>query len=108
MSSDTLCVVGTKYSVEILCATRSPKSAQELSDELDIPIATCYRRIDDLLECGLLTEDGSHISDDGRRTTIYRRTVDRITVELSDRPELSVVERSEAKNRLFDSKVTGD
>ncbi|MFB6153611.1 MAG: ArsR family transcriptional regulator, partial [Halodesulfurarchaeum sp.] len=38
--AEVLRVLGNKYNAEILQATNTPKSAQELSDELDIPIAT--------------------------------------------------------------------
>lgn len=92
-----------KYSFEILCATRTPASAQELSDEIGVPIATCYRRIEELVEAGFLKTEGRHLSEDGRRTSVYRRTVDEVTVDLTgDRPKVSRKERSEAKNRLED------
>jgi len=54
-SVDILQTLGNKYSAEILDATDEPQSAQELSDELGIPIATCYRRIDGLLSRGIFS-----------------------------------------------------
>src|SRR6056297_1913270 len=53
-SEDLIEVLGNKYNTEILSATTDPKSAQDLSDELDVPIATCYRRINELTETNLL------------------------------------------------------
>ena len=104
--TELLDVLGNKYSAEILCATRTPSSAQELSDDLGIPIATCYRRIDELLDVGLLKHEGDEFSGQGRRTGVYRRTIDRITIEFDgDAPGYSIEERSEAKNRLHDSRV---
>jgi predicted ArsR family transcriptional regulator len=98
---DLLSPLKNKYSFEILCATRTPASAQELSDRIDVPIATCYRRIEELVEAGFLKTEGRQLSEDGRRTNVYRRTVDEVTVSLTgDGPEVSRKERSEAKNRL--------
>ena len=77
-------VLGDDYTTEILAATDDPKSARELSDQLGVPIATCYRRIDDLLDAGLLTEVGTDVSDRGRRTSVYRRTVDDLTVSFEN------------------------
>ena len=98
-----LSALGSKYSADILCAAGTPKSAQALSDDIEIPIATCYRRIEELVDAGLLTCEGRQLSDEGRRTNIYRRTVDEIEVDFSgDRPGCSRKRRTEAKNRLQD------
>jgi predicted ArsR family transcriptional regulator len=75
-----LAALGEKYSVEILHAAAEPHSAREFSELLDVPIATCYRRIEALEVAGLLTEAGTELSDRGRRTTVYRRTVDELAV----------------------------
>lgn len=95
-------MLGDEYSTEILAATDDPKSARELSNQLEVPIATCYRRIEDLVEAGLLTEVGRELSDRGRRTSVYRRTVDDLTVSFengevtlstTERPPLSELRR---------------
>lgn len=102
-SSVVLSALGSKYSAEILCAAGTPKSAQALSDDIEIPIATCYRRIEELVDAGLLTCEGRQLSEEGRRTNIYRRTVDEIEVDFSsENPEFSRKRRTEAKNRLQD------
>ncbi|MFB6122483.1 MAG: ArsR/SmtB family transcription factor [Haloferacaceae archaeon] len=96
-------VLGNKYNAEILRATHTPKSAQELSDELDIPIATSYRRIEELQEHDLLELEGKELSKEGRRTKVYRRRVDEITVDFgTEAVDLDVKERTEAKNNLVD------
>lgn len=100
---DLLEALGNKYSAEILCAAQSPASAQELSDEMGIPIATCYRRIEELEDAGLLECEGRQLSDEGRRTNVYRRTLDELAVDFSETvPSFSCKERSEAKNRIQD------
>ncbi|MDL0135425.1 helix-turn-helix domain-containing protein [Halobacterium salinarum] len=100
---DVLRVLGNKYNAEILEATHAPRSAQELSDELDIPIATSYRRIEELSEHDLLKLEGKELSDEGRRTKVYRRQVDEISVQFGvNETTVETKERTEAKNALVD------
>ncbi|ARS91508.1 winged helix-turn-helix domain-containing protein [Natrarchaeobaculum aegyptiacum] len=102
-SQAVLSALGNKYSAEILCAAGTPKSAQTLSEDIEIPIATCYRRIEELVDAGLLTCEGRRLSEEGRRTNIYRRTLDEIEVDFSgERPRFSKTRRTEAKNQLHD------
>ena len=102
-STVVLSALGNKYSAEILCAADTPKSAQALSEDIEIPIATCYRRIEELVDAGLLTCEGRQLSEEGRRTNIYRRTLDELEVDFSDeQPQFSRKRRTEAKNRLQD------
>ena len=101
VSAELLQTLGNKYSAEILDATDEPRSAQELSDELEIPIATCYRRIDELTEHDLLELHDNILSDDRRRIKVYRRNVDAIRVEFEDEQlSVDVEERSEVTNKL--------
>ncbi len=61
-----------EYSVKILVATiRIPKSAQDISDAYDIPIAACYRRIRDLEQEGLLVCTERKLSRQGKRVSYY-------------------------------------
>ncbi|MBV0924286.1 MULTISPECIES: winged helix-turn-helix domain-containing protein [Haloarcula] len=99
-SADLLQTLGNKYSAEILDATDEPASAQELSDQLGIPIATCYRRIDELTEHDLLELHDNILSDDRRRIKVYRRNVDEVRVDFDDELTVHVEERSEVTNKL--------
>ena len=99
-SVDLLQTLGNKYSAEILDATDEPRSAQELSDELDIPIATCYRRIDELTEHDLLELHDNILSDDRRRIKVYRRSVDAVRVEFDEALTVDIEERSKVTNAL--------
>ena len=102
-SNTLLSALGSKYSAEILCAAGTPKSVQALSEDIEIPIATCYRRIEELVDAGLLECEGRKLSEEGRRTNIYRRTVDEIEVNFSNAaPKFSRKRRTEARNRLED------
>jgi predicted ArsR family transcriptional regulator len=97
---DILQTLGNKYSAEILDATAEPASAQELSDQLEIPIATCYRRIDELTEHGLLELHDNILSDDRRRIKVYRRNVEEVRVDFEDGLGVHIEERTEVTNRL--------
>jgi len=101
-SADLLQALGNKYSPEILDATDEPRSAQELSEELDIPIATCYRRIDELTEHGLLELHDNVLSDERRRIKVYRRNVDSVSVRFENSLEVEVEERTEVTSTLDD------
>jgi predicted ArsR family transcriptional regulator len=99
-SADVLQTLGNKYSAEILDATDEPQSAQELSDKLGIPIATCYRRIDELTEHDLLELHDNILSDDRRRIKVYRRNVDLVEVEFEEELAVRIEERTEVTNKL--------
>jgi len=99
-SVDLLQTLGNKYSAEILDATDEPRSAQELSDELEIPIATCYRRIDELTENDLLELHDNILSDDRRRIKVYRRNVDSVRIEFGEELRVNIEERKEVTNTL--------
>jgi predicted ArsR family transcriptional regulator len=99
-SVDLLQTLGNKYSAEILDATDEPRSAQELSDELEIPIATCYRRIDELTEHDLLELHDNILSDDRRRIKVYRRNVDAVRIDFDEELTVNIEERSEVTNTL--------
>ncbi len=99
-SEEVLQTLGNKYSAEILEATDEPRSAQELSDELGIPIATCYRRIDELTEHDLLELHDNILSDDRRRIKVYRRNVDAVRIEFGETLAVDITERTEVTNKL--------
>lgn len=103
--------LGNEYSAEILSAAAEPRSAQEFSELLDVPIATCYRRIEQLTDAGLLTLHDRVLSDGRRRTNVYRREVDEVRVEFDgDGCTLSASERPEVRYELdaFRRDVSGD
>jgi predicted transcriptional regulator len=83
-SSDTIRVLGQKYSPEILAATENPKTAKELSEEVDIPIATCHRRLQELKEKGLVVVHDQILVEGQRRANTYRRTIDKLLVTYDD------------------------
>jgi predicted transcriptional regulator len=101
-SEEVLEALGKKYSPDILEATHNEKSAQELSELLDVPIATCYRRINELDEAGLLSLSDRPLSDEHRRISVYRRNVDEVRIDFTGGIDVEIEERSEVKNKLDD------
>jgi predicted ArsR family transcriptional regulator len=95
-----LTALGNKYSAQILEATDEPRSAQELSEELDIPIATCYRRIEELTEHDLLELHDSVLSEERRRIKVYRRNVETVRVQFDDELAVEIEDRTEVTSTL--------
>jgi len=99
-SNEIIEVLGNKYNPEILDAASEPKSAQELSEELDVPIATCYRRIDELTEANLLELHDRPLSEEHRRIKVYRRSIDQVTLDFRDELSVEIEKRSDVTNKL--------
>ncbi|MGB9950907.1 winged helix-turn-helix domain-containing protein (plasmid) [Haloarcula marismortui] len=76
---DRIDILGRRYSSEIMAATDTPRSAGELSDDLGIPIATCYRRVEELVAAGFLKEQTAKRAD-GRAFAQFQRTTDAIDI----------------------------
>lgn len=99
-SDDIIEVLGNKYNAEILSAASEAKSAQELSDELSVPIATCYRRINELTDAELLKLHDRPLSDEHRRIKVYRRNVEAVHLTFESGLAVELEERSPVKNKL--------
>ncbi|MFC6718254.1 helix-turn-helix domain-containing protein [Natrialbaceae archaeon GCM10025810] len=81
-STAQLDVLGDECARTILVATSGePRTAKELTDRTDSSSATVYRRINNLLESGLLSEC-VRFEEDGSHTTAYEATVDTIRVRI--------------------------
>lgn len=80
---EAIAVLGRKYSSKILAAADEPVAAGELSDELSIPIATCYRRLDELAAAGLLTRHHGEGADSSPITR-FQRTTDAIDIRFDE------------------------
>lgn len=93
-------VLGNKYSTEILKATTEPRTAQELSEELDIPIATCYRRLEDLSAQGILKQSGKRVTRANRVAKRYQRQIDRICFDVDDTISITLKEPPGTASKL--------
>jgi len=80
-----LAAMADEYSRKILTATiQDPISALELSKKYEIPITTVYRRIDELVEAGLLAAVKSGRTTDGKWYDLYRSLLRRIDVSFEN------------------------
>ena len=87
--------------------TTEPMSADELSDACDISPQTVYRRLEDLIEYDMVTDD-LKIDDDGHHYKVYTATLDRVTIELTAdgfTVDLSLRERMAARFTQFVDEV---
>nr|WP_303647004.1 winged helix-turn-helix domain-containing protein [Haloarchaeobius salinus] len=81
---DVVALLDDEYARAILEATsEGPKSAKDLSEECDASLPTVYRRAESLQECGLLREE-TRLQDDGNHYSVYRATLERFSVELTE------------------------
>ncbi|WP_435116539.1 helix-turn-helix domain-containing protein [Halolamina sp. C58] len=60
-----------------------PLSAKDIVERCDIPSSTAYRKIDRLVEVGLLRE-GVRIRSSGKHASEYRRSVDHVELSIDD------------------------
>jgi len=93
-SDKILALLDDSYAQEILRRTRNtPMSAKELSEACDISISTVYRRVERLVDSGLLAERRIP-QPDGNYYSMYEAQLDELTVTLTDDGfEVTVSER---------------
>lgn len=103
-SDEVFALLDDEYARAILTATSTqPMSAKELGDECDASLPTVYRRVERLVETGLL-EERTRVADHGRHYSVYRARLRRLSVELDD-GELRVsvdAERDDMADRFTD------
>lgn len=76
-----------------------PLSAKEIVECCEIPSSTAYRKIEQLVEAGLLRE-GIRVRSSGKHASEYRRSVDQVALSIDDDgSKLRVVGRDEASRR---------
>ena len=76
-----LTALADEYSRQILSATADrPISALQLSRDFNIPITTLYRRIQDLMDAGLIAPVKSARTVDGKWYDLYRSLLLRIDI----------------------------
>lgn len=61
---------------------KKPKSVQEISDELKIPLSTVYKKIQDLSKVSLISMKRDFL-DNGRIVQLYQSNVNDIHIDLS-------------------------
>jgi predicted transcriptional regulator len=80
-----LVAIADEYSRKILTSTRDEAvSALDLSKNYEIPITTVYRRIEELVQGGLLSAVKSGRTTDGKWYDLYRSLLNRIDVSFKE------------------------
>lgn len=74
-----------EHTLHILNATKSKaKSVSDLQLILSIPMTSTYRKINSLLNAGLLMSESSIVTETGARFHLYRSTVQDISINYGD------------------------
>lgn len=72
------------YSVKIISmAMQKPVTVQEVSEELEIPTATCYRKVNELVEKGILAEVQKVLVEGQKRRSAFVSLVKEVKMEIT-------------------------
>lgn len=75
-----------QYNLKILSSTsRKALSVRDMAFLYFIPLATCYRKVRELEETGLLKCEGKLLSSDGKRYKVYKSQVSELNVSYRNR-----------------------
>ncbi len=93
------------YAVKILTNSYGEeKSAIELSQELNVPIAACYRRLHQLAALGLVTER-ERTTPRGKKIKYYHSNVKRAVISIEgNRLTVEIISR-DGKSKKYRSKI---
>lgn len=73
-------ILSDKYSLQIVQSLSvEPSTIPQLSRKLEIPMAACYRRVNTLLNEGLIQEDGVN-SRARRRSVLYSTNISKLDI----------------------------
>lgn len=96
MPNEMVETIGKRYSPKIMAATGQGMLVDEIVAKKDIPIATCYRRLDDLTGAGVIQKQDD-TKTHSNRNVLYRRTIDALTIDFQDTIVVRVTETGEAE-----------
>jgi DNA-binding transcriptional ArsR family regulator len=98
---EILDMIGDRYARDVLAAVcRTPRSANDLAEELDQSIQTIYRRIATLKEYDLITSH-TEIADDGNHYQVFESNVDSVLISVEDDEyEVRIYRREDLPDRF--------
>jgi len=74
-----------QFSNDILASTTDyPRSVMDLVREHSIPMTSAYRRVKELMDCGLLEVERIILTNDGKKYDLYRSTVRAVHVRFEN------------------------
>jgi predicted transcriptional regulator len=95
-SPETSRIMADRHSARILLATmRNPRSAFDISENLGIPIAVCFRKIKLLEDAGLIICAERRFTKSGKRISLFKST-------LRNGPIVFESSKVQAKIEMFD------
>jgi hypothetical protein len=85
LSGAILSALGDESSRKLLTsAIASGKTVEEISEEQNLPLSTCYRRMRSLLAGGLMILERTVVTPAGKRYAVYRTTFSRASISFHD------------------------
>jgi DNA-binding transcriptional ArsR family regulator len=97
-----LAAIADKYSRKILQATiEGPMSASELTKRYEIPITTVYRRIEELVEAGLIASVKSGRTKEGKWFELYRSLVKCIHLQFEGELRIDLIINEEVAYKFW-------
>jgi len=105
--SDVIRLLDDDCARQILVETMSePLSANELEERCEVSPPTIYRRLEELSEHGLVSEQ-TQVAADGHHYSIYRAALDRVEIDLTESGlDVTVTQREGMADR-FTSFIEG-
>ncbi len=97
-------VLADEYSRKIVLTIISNSlPIEEISKEQHIPVSTCYRRIHEMLEYGIVRPDRTIIHDDGKKFVCYKSSFRNATIQLeSGELKVDLVSNRDPADKLSD------
>lgn len=84
MKENVIKAVLDEVNAKILVMTmRNPVTVQDIVSELEISPATCYRKIKELVDEGLIVEVNKVLVEGQKRRSAYISTIENIKIEVS-------------------------
>ncbi len=78
-------LLSDEYIPKILSFTHlKPKSAKEIATKKDIPIAVCYRRLNKLVDVGLLEKEERALTQEGKRVWLYKSNLESASISYEE------------------------
>lgn len=68
----------------LVCTNVKARSTKEISEMEDIPLAVCYRRINKLVDLGLLKKAERVLTNDGKRVWLYESNLKKAAIVYED------------------------
>jgi len=97
-----LTAIADEYSRKILQATiQAPMSASELTRLYEIPVTTVYRRIEELIEAGLIASIKSGRTKEGKWFDVYRSLVKRIDLHFEGELRVDLIINEEVAYKFW-------